>query len=277
MKQIKTSPIHIVVAVSVAGLAGCAIKTPQSAISHWPVEKRASYYAEPMPYRVAVVTLADHRPDNEHQGQQPRGLFLLLWNRRSGDYYTSDDAFAGNVPAQLSERLTAYLQSANAFTDATLVRVPSDGFDILDRSQVRTIGERQHVDYVLGGELKHFFGSQNQQFQMIMLPLYFANTFSWRNGKSLPWGKTTALLVLCDARSGEVVWRHELEASETLPTDKSMMTDAAMESFLSISNQLVAEVRQLPLNTVEPTQPSPQPTMPDIIDQTESLPSPDET
>lgn len=226
---------------------GCAIQTAHLPIQRWPVEDKAAYYAEASPCRILVLPLIDRRPAVERDGQRPRAVFLLVWNRRVGDYYTSDLVFGRDVGAQLAGRLAAYLRSAHAFRDVTLSSSLSKDFQVIDASTLQRVDKNDGVDYVLGGELQHFFGSQHQQFSMAVLPLYFVNAFSWQDGKGLPWGKTSATFSLWDARSGNLVWRHQLEATQTLPTEKDSMAQAALESFVLVTDQLAAELRQLPL------------------------------
>ena len=67
-------------------LTGCAIKTPYLPISRWPVTKQAAYYQQALPYRVVVLPLLDQRPEQERKGRAAPATFLLLWNRRVGDY-----------------------------------------------------------------------------------------------------------------------------------------------------------------------------------------------
>jgi len=232
----------------VLGLSGCAIKTPHLSISQWPVEKRASYFSDPSPYRLIVTPLVDRRPQVEHQGQRPSGKFFLLWNKRVGDYYTSDRIFGERVNTQLADRLVAHIRASNAFQDVSLYQGEDNAINPEDAAQLKYIGQKQGGHFVLAGELEHFYGSQRQQFSMLVLPLYFINSYSWQNSKGLPWGKTAANFYLCDARNGDIVWRHRLEASSTLPRDEDSMAQAALESFTKLSEQLTSELRRLPLD-----------------------------
>ncbi|GEM_PF-5807980 len=222
------------------GLAGCAIQTPHLAISRYPLAQQAVYYQEPLPYRVAVMPLADQRPPLERQGQRPPGMFLLLWNRRVGDYYTSDRIFGDQVSQQLSRQLADYLQSAHVFAQTVATATVARNPDTIQRA-----GQDQAADHVLGGELQHFFGSQHQQFSMFALPLYFISAFGWQNGKGLPWGQTTILFTLYQTRDGELMWRHPMEQSWTMPRDTDSMAEAAMKSFAATASQLAMELRQV--------------------------------
>jgi hypothetical protein len=227
-------------------LSGCAIHTPHLAIHRYPLAQQAVYYQEPLPYRVAVMPLVDQRVAQERQGQQPAGMFLLIWNRRVGDYYTGDRVFGEQVSRQLSQQLADYLQSAHVFaqtvTTGTLAHTPE---------AIQQVGRDQVADYVLGGELQHFFGSQHQQFSMFALPLYFINAFGWQDGKSLPWGQTTLLCTLSEARHGEMIWRHPIEQSWTMPRATDSMAEAAMKSFAATASQLATELHQLQLASVD--------------------------
>ncbi len=227
-------------------LSGCAIQTPHLAISQWPISQKASYYHEALPYRLIVTPFLDQRPDRERHGQRPAGVFLLLWNRRVGDYYTADHIFGGEIGAQLAQQVATYLGSANVFSQVEYVPSSAKNTDALQR-----LGREQAADYVLGGEVQHFFGSQHQHFSMFALPLYFISTFGWQESKSLPWGQTTIRCTLYDGRSGDLLWRHTIEASETLPRETDSMAEAAMYSFTEAAGQLAAELRQLPLETFQ--------------------------
>lgn len=224
------------------GTAGCAMQTPHLAISRYPIAQQAAYYPQALPYRLAVMPLADQRPARERQGQKPGGLFLLLWNRRVGDYYTGDRVFGEPVAQQLSQQVADYLQAAHVFTETVSVSTSAHAPTALQR-----LGDEHAADYLLGGELHHFFGSQHQEFSMFILPLYFINTWGWSNGKSLPWGQTTALVVLYQAETGELMWRRQIEQTWTMPRNTDSMAEAAMKSFTATAAQLTNELRQLSL------------------------------
>ena len=224
------------------GAAGCAIQTPHLAINRYPVAQQAAYYPEALPGRLGVMPLADQRPPQERQGRKPPGIFLLLWNRRTGDYYTGDRIFGEPVAPQLSQGLVDYLQAAHVFTETVSVPASAHSPTALQR-----LGDEHAADYLLGGEWHHFFGSQHQQCSMFILPLYFINTWGWSNGKSLPWGQTTALLVLYQADTGELVWRAPIEQTWTMPRDTDSMAEAAMKSFTATAAQLATQLRQLSL------------------------------
>lgn len=227
-------------------LSGCSIKTTHLQINEWPIAKRAMYYQEPSPYRVAVLPLADERPSEERDGTRPRGLFLLLWNRRIGDYVTGDRVFGQDVPGQLTGQLTTYLQSANVFAQLVPASSPQPS-DRVDAAQIRRLGQQEVVDYVLGGAIEHFYGSQHQHTSAFFLPLYFVSTFGWQDSKSLPWGRSTVRFVLYNAQTGDTTWRHRLESDDTLPRETDAMSEAALESFAILAGRLATELRTLPL------------------------------
>ncbi len=227
-------------------LAGCSIKTPYVNVSQWPMEQRVMYYSSPSPLRIGVLPLMDHRPVHEQHGQRPRGMFLLLWNRRVGDYYTGDHIFGDQVANRLTDRLVGGLKAANAFAEIVPVAAPSD-FDPTNAQQVSRLGQQAVVDYLVYGELEHFFGSQSQHTSTVLLPLYFINSFSWQDSKSLPWGKTAMACRLYDGRSGDMVWRRLIESDRTLPRNTDAMSEAAMYSFVDATGQLAKELRELSL------------------------------
>jgi hypothetical protein len=233
-------------------LAGCAIKTPHLAVQQYPVEKRAAYFAEPAPYSLIVTPLIDRRPEVERKGQQAAPMFLLLVNRRVGDYYTGDRVFGRQVPAHLADRVAAHLQAANAFQKVTFLPTPFDPFDPNNPHHITRLAQTQGGHFVLTGELEHFYGSQHQHFSMTVLPLYFLNAFSWQDSKNLPNGKTVITFALHDAAKGDIMWRHQLQATSTMPRDTDSMAQAAMESFVLVSERLTSELRKLPLKSVEP-------------------------
>jgi hypothetical protein len=186
-------------------MAGCAIQTPHLAISRSPVAERAGYYRDPQPYRVLMLPLADKRPLQDRRGAKPPGMFLLLWNRRVGDYYTGDQVFGGNVAGELSTQLAAYLKSANVFAQVvTPSPVPAD-FDHANAAQVRQVARPHAADYILTGELNRFFGSQHQHLSVYVLPLYVVGAFGWQDSKSLPWGQTVMQMVLLDGQEGDLL------------------------------------------------------------------------
>lgn len=153
-------------------LVGCAIPMTHWNIAQWPITNRASYFSEPAPFRVAVLPLEDQRPLEERSGHRPVGLFLLLWNRRAGDYVTSDRAFGGNVNTQLTDQLRAYLRSSNVFVELVPAQTPPlQHPDQLGALSVVAIGRSEVADYVLGGVIEHFYGSQHQEASAFFLPL----------------------------------------------------------------------------------------------------------
>lgn len=227
--------------VAAMGLSGCAIHTPPVNISRWPLSSRAMYYRDALPYRVLVASLADERPANERQGRRAPGMFLLVWNRRVGDYYTGDRLFGGEVGVQLAQQLAGYLQAANVFMEVRYVPESPRNPDT-----IRQVSRPHAADYVLTGELQHFFGSQHQHLSVYLLPRYFISAFGWRDSKGFPWGKTAIRVSLCDGKTGEVVWRRQFEASERLPRETDSMADAALESFAEVAEDLTAELRRIP-------------------------------
>ena len=220
-----------------ATLSGCSISTPHTNLRTWPVAHRAMYYRDPTPIRLGVLPLLERRPANERNGQRPRGIFLLLWNRRVGDYYTGDHIFGGDVPAQLTAQLIEYLRAANAFAAVVPTFLAP-----------AAAAPGPPPDYLLGGELEHFFGSQSQHTSIFLLPLYFINMFGWQDNKTLPWGKTSILFTLYDGHGG-TVWRREVGHSLTLPKETDAMSDAALESFVGAAGQLAVDLRELSLET----------------------------
>ena len=236
-------------------LAGCAIKTPYLNISDWPVERRAMYYQNPAPVRIGVLPLIDRRPAREQEGQRPGGVFLLLWNRRAGDYYTSDRVFGGQVAERLTDQLIAYLTASHAFAQVIRLPVSADDAARASRDDLSRWGREQVVDFIVGGDLDHFFGSQTQHASMYLLPLYFVSAFGWQDAKSLPWGKTSIRFTAWDGKSGDVYWRQLLEADRTLPKDTDPMSEAALESFTQLAGQLVEQLRPL---QAEPGSPAAQ-------------------
>lgn len=239
------------VVVAAMALAGCAIKTPYLNIGQRPIADQAMYFPEALPYRMVVVPFVDKRPDPERRGQQPHSMFLLLWNRRVGDYYTNDSLFGGQISTQLATQLAGYLKSANVFTEVNAVSTLPDGVEAFDASALQRIAHAYQADYLLAGELQHFFGSQHQHFSMFMLPLYFVSTFGWQNGKGLPWGQTAMQIYLYDGRRGDLAWRDLIDATDTLPRDTDSMAEAALRSFAKAAGQLATTLRQLPLDPLQ--------------------------
>ena len=241
--------IYVISACSLA-LTGCAVKTPYLQARQWPVSKRVSYYADPAPFRIGVLPLEDERPVQEQRGKRPGGMFLLLWNRRTGDYYTGDHIFGGTVAPDLTQQLIAHLQATNAFAEVLLLEPPPN-FNPGIPEHISRFGRDQVVDYLLRGEIQHFFGSQSQNTYVFLLPLYFVNTFGWQDYKSLPWGKTAIQFTLSDGRNGDMVWRRFIEADWTMPKDTDAMSTAALESFVKAANQLAIDLRGLPLQQIQ--------------------------
>jgi len=177
-------------------------------------------------------------------------MYLVLWNRRVGDYYTGDHLFGDEVAAQLSRQLADYLQAANTFTEVVYVPSPLQDFELSERTSVQHMSQAHAADYLLGGELQHFFGSQHQHFSMFVLPLYFISTFGWQDSKSLPWGQTTVQVYLHDGATGNLVWRQRFEVSRTLPRETDSMAVAALESFATVAGEVTTELRQLPFDSL---------------------------
>lgn len=229
------------------GLSGCAIKTPHLPISQWPITQHAMYYREPLPYRVAMLPMKDARPARERTGQRPRGMFLLVWNKRVGDYYTSDAMYGNEVTGQLNAKLGEYLKSANVFADTVWVYPAEREADAYQAAEIQQLARDQVVDFLLASDLHHFYGSQTQKVSNFILPLYFINMTGWQDYKSLPWGKTAIRFVLYDGKHGDILWRQTLEASRTLPTDSDPMTKAALDAFTDVAGKLAASLRELRL------------------------------
>lgn len=220
--------------------SGCAIKTPHLPISQFPTHQKAMYFSKSLPYRVTVLPFKDFRPEEERRGKKASATFLLLWNKRTGDYYTGDRIFGQEVPQQLSEQFAQYLRASNLFAE------------VVSPSEAAHGDSPTNADFLLGGELQHFYGSQHQNFSMYVVPLYFASVSGWQDAKGLPWGKTSIRFLLSDAPSGEVVWTQYIEADATMPREKDSMAEAAMVSFVDAAGQLTTQLRQLPLESLRP-------------------------
>jgi len=247
MKRLLRLPGSLILLV--LALPGCAIQTPYLKISEWPVTKRAMYYPAPLPYRIAVLPFIDERPRQEREGQKPSGMFLLVWNRRVGDYYTGDQVFGGEVASQLTGQLVEYLRAANVFPHVERV-VPQHRADSLTPERVQDVAQASVADYVLTGDVEHFFGSQHQHLSVFVLPLYFINTWGWQDSKTLPWGQTTIRFTLYHGGHGDIVWRQRFEAQQTLPRQDDPMSLAALETFATVAGQLATELRQLPYDSL---------------------------
>ena len=232
------------------GMIGCSIKTPYLNITQWPAAQRAMYYNQALPYRVVVLPLIDQRPGQERTGKTAPGMFLGLWNRRVGDYYTGDRVFGNEVSGQLSGQLAAYLRAANVFTEVIPLSDTPRQLELPSTVMVKQLSAPHAADYLLAGELEHFFGSQHQQTSMLILPLYFINTWGWTDSKTLPWGRTTIRLTLYDGHSGDIIWRQRFEANHTLPRQDDPMSEAALESFASVAEEAATALRGLPLETL---------------------------
>jgi len=233
-----------------AVVAGCSNKTPHLSLPQWPIAQRAMYYRAAAPYRLGVSPLFDQRPVVERQGQRPAGCFLLVWNRRVGDYYTGDHVFGGQVALHLTEHLIEYLRAANVFADVTPV-APSEALHLSGAGAIGRVGRDHQADYLLGGQLEHFFGSQSQHTSIYLLPLYFVSTFGWHDAKSLPWGRTAIDFTLYEGRTGQIVWRRLIEADHTLPRESDTMSEAAWEAFVETAGRLAVDLRQLPLEPMD--------------------------
>ena len=250
MKRVLRFPCGVILLALT--LPGCAIQTPHLKISQWPVTKRAMYYHEPLPYRVAVLPFLDERPRQEREGRKPSGMFLLVWNRRVGDYYTGDQVFGGEVAPQLTGQLVQYLRAANVFPHVEHV-VPQHRADSLTPERVQDLAQASVANYLLTGDVERFFGSQHQHLSIFVLPLYFINTWGWQDSKTLPWGQTTIRFTLYDGRNGDIVWRQRLEGQHTLPRETDAMSEAALESFAIVAGKLATELRGLPYESLRMT------------------------
>lgn len=248
MSRLTNTPV-VILALGMS-LPGCAIQTAHLNVSQWPMAKRAMYYSQPLPYRLAVVPMVDQRPELERSGKRAPGMFLLLWNRRVGDYYTGDHVFGHKVAGRLSEQLVEYFRAANLFSSVELANMPPEHPSALHAPRVQSIAEASAADYVMAGEVEHFFGSQHQHLSMYVLPLYFINMSGWQDSKSLPWGRSTIHVTLYDGRSGDLIWRQRLEAEHTMPRESAQMSEAALESFTALAGQLSGELRRLPFESL---------------------------
>ena len=208
------------------------------------------YFRDPHPYRLLVLPLSDQRPAEERQGKKAPAMLLVLWNRRVGDYATGDHVFGEHVSRQLAEQLARYLQASNLFAEVAALPAGSSSGSGTHASELKRLGAEHGADFLLGGELQHFYGSQHQHFSMFVLPLYFINTWGWQNGKGLPWGKTAIRFTLSDGSTGDRAWAQVIEADSTLPRETDSMAEAAMEAFLDTTGQLTTQLRRLPLESL---------------------------
>ncbi|MBF0593404.1 MAG: hypothetical protein HQL22_00395 [Candidatus Omnitrophica bacterium] len=93
-----------------------------------------------------VSVLKDTRPEAEHTGQKSGNMPL----------YTGDGDFKPDVALQISQQLADHLKSSGLFNTVILQRVNDD----LDTEAMQKLSD-QGIDYVLVGNINHFFGYQS--------------------------------------------------------------------------------------------------------------------
>jgi hypothetical protein len=104
---------------------------------------------ETTPLRVAVLVLADNRPEVEktEDARKDRG------DRDAGDF-SYDAGFYGNVAEEISRQIASHLEYSGSFQKTEFVE--RDGRDV--SHQVLDSLSEQGIDAVIAGQIDHFYG-----------------------------------------------------------------------------------------------------------------------
>lgn len=188
---------------------------------------------------LALIPLIDRRPAEEIKGKKPKGVFLLVWNQRIGDYVTSNKSFLEPHQEGMADRLAAAISRTNCFYEVKTVNAklpnqptPDDFLPVLAEEKVR---------YVLVGEIQHFYGKQHQKAYYLLIPALWVNLFFGNNRVDTAVGKTEILFTLYDAKTGSEVWRSNIQ-SEKSSAMAGSYPQMAMQSFAEVSEKLANQL-----------------------------------
>ena len=146
------------------------------------------------------------------------------------------------------------MEASHAFADVMLVSGLPAGFNPDHADSVSQVGRDLVVDYLLRGDIAHFFGSQSQHTSTYLLPLYFVNTVGWQDSKSLPWGRSAIMFTVYDGQNGDILWRRMVESDRRMPRETDPMSQAALEAFSATMGDLIATLRHLQPTSVAATE-----------------------
>lgn len=220
-------------------IMGCAISPHRVAIFS-PSKPEVLMCYDALQTSVGVAPLVDHRAAFQKAGAKPRGLYLLLWNQRIGDYVTSDKDFLdASMLSAMSEQIGYHLSKTNCFfeTKALTAEVPLQP----SPERLLVVLAKEKVRYVLTGELKHFYGKQPQKAYFYALPAYFVDLFGIGSQVGTAKGHTEILFTLYETESGQEVWREEV-SGEASSAVAGSYPEVARESFAKASQSLANQL-----------------------------------
>lgn len=223
--------------LGVAG-SGCTIRAQRVSLAFTELPN-VKLCGDALQQTIGIAPILDERPAVERTGQNPRALFFLLWNQRTGNYITGDKDFHENIETVMPEAIRHALERSNCFIEAkilpTKVRVQPSAEELL------VVFAQQKVRYVLLARLEHFYGEQRQNANFFILPLYFVDVFSMRNQVDSATGHADLVLILYDTQTGQEVLREKVQAEKFSPpegTYPKAAQEALHEAGQKIANHL---------------------------------------
>lgn len=199
-------------------LAACSVSVP-------PVDLYSGVSA-PALATLAVIPFDDLRPKEQHEGQEPPVIPLLIWNSRIGTWMTSDETFLDEVSQDVTLGIAAAL-SQGRYGQTRVVS-----------GSLEEVCSEPDVQYVASGEVNDLYGTLYQRSYLYLTPIIFG----WSNQRSVPTGVARVTLEVYDCQLGQSVYRRELRSEKQL--SEGTVSDAARIALADLLQQVANEVRR---------------------------------
>jgi hypothetical protein len=169
---------------------------------------------------LGVLPLADGRPAIQHSGKKPSLLVFLVWNSRTGDYVTGENAFQGSVTEQVTA-LVSGAMSGGRFGEARRMDVAAPAELAGESGGDQVPGDQSGADracrasglrFVATGELKDLYGTLHEKSYLWILPTPWAGAAGWNRKRSDPLGVARLVLRVRDCASGALVFDRDLRS-----------------------------------------------------------------
>jgi len=220
----------IITILSISIFSACAIKTSPTTLQ-LTAEAISVKCGNASQAPVGIAPAFDERPDAEKEGSKAKGLYLLLWNQRKGNYTSSDKDLGGDIASTVTNLVKETIEKSNCARDVKILtsKMPSQPHV----ENLLVAFAQDQVKYVLTIHIKHLYGQQGQDAKLIVIPAYFVNAASWGNAVGAANGWTEILFTLYDTNSGYEVWRENIQAS-TSSLEKGAYAEVAREATIQL-------------------------------------------
>jgi len=234
MRRIHRTHFLLLIA-TMATLAGCAVEAKQVAFQAEGPPEQSILCEDAKQVTLAIAPIIDQRPVVEKEGETAKGMYLLVYNQRSGRYVSADKDFKGDIHKAMTSTIARYIEKSNCFGDVKILEKPLNAQ--LGQEDLTLLLAKQNVDYVLIPELKHFFGEQSQNANLLIVPAHFVNAVGWNNeiGKAI--GYTEMLATLYDTQVGHEVWREKILGNGQ-SVEEGAYPEVARDSFIVATKDL---------------------------------------